>query len=185
MRETWKAVVGYEGLYEVSDMGRVRSLDRVIESGNRWGGVSRRRCKGVVLKPWPISKKAGYVALYLSVAGEIKACTVHSLVCRAFHGPAPTARHEVAHSDGDDTNNQASNLTWKTRIANHADKRRHGTHMCGERVPWAKLTDKTVRRMRELRRETGVSYESIGAAFGVSRRTAARAISGQHWAHIA
>lgn len=127
MNEEWRAVVGFEGSYEVSDHGRVRSLDR-IETFNRiiWQTgetctVSRRH-KGTLLVPEKV-KLSGYLRVQL---GNIKKIYVHALVLTAFTGPAPDST-ECCHGDGDRTNNYHSNLRWGARIENVADMIKHGT----------------------------------------------------------
>ena len=114
--ERWLPVVGFEGLYEVSNLGRVRSLPRPCTPG-----------KILIAR----AMHHGYMLLHLSAKGVRTARTVHSLVCEAFHGPAPTG-HTVAHENGDPADNRAANLSWKTWSANHLDKHRHGTMPCGD-----------------------------------------------------
>jgi hypothetical protein len=65
--------------------------------------------------------------------GARKECTIHSLVCEAFHGPKPSPKHEVRHLDGDPLNNTASNLRWGTASENRHDSVRHGTHYFSRR----------------------------------------------------
>jgi len=84
--EKWRAYVGFEDLYEVSDCGGVRSLDRVV--GNGKGG--ERKLKGRVLKP---SLTSGYATVYLSRDGSVSPGRVHSLMLRAFVGE-PEPGHE-------------------------------------------------------------------------------------------
>lgn len=72
---------------------------------------------------------------------------VHVAVCEAFHGPRP-AGMEVAHGNGDKTDNRPDNLSWKTRAQNHADKVRHGTDNRGQKHYACTLTDDMVREIR-------------------------------------
>lgn len=118
--EEWRPVVGYEGFYEVSNLGRVRSVDRVIEDA--WG----RQCslRGVLRKPY-VSPK-GYPLVRLSVGNVRKYFTVHRLVAIAFLGPPPLGK-EVCHTDGDKLNPRADNLRWGTPSENQADNLRNGT----------------------------------------------------------
>lgn len=114
--ETWRPIVRYEGVYEVSDLGRVRSLDRIVpNSGTRGGSMS---VKGRVLKTL-IHK--GY--RQFTVSGKL--CLVHRLVCEAFNGPSNGLW--ALHKDGDSLNNLASNLRWGTAQENAQDMLEHGT----------------------------------------------------------
>ena len=124
--EQWLPVPGYEGLYDVSDQGRVRSLDRVVtERGGR-----TQRLRGRVLKPAP--DPDGYLHVVLC-NGRPHTYKVHRLVARAFHGePAPG--QVVCHNDGTYTNNIAGNLRWDTRSANNLDTVRHGTNHWASRT---------------------------------------------------
>lgn len=119
--EEWRPVVGWEGLYEVSDQGRVRSLDRAVVDCR--GTV--RGLKGRILRPK--SHPAGHQFLSLSRAGVKGTRWVHHLVLECFTGPRP-AGLECLHDDGNPKNNCASNLSWGTRGANIQDSIRHGTN---------------------------------------------------------
>lgn len=108
--ERWVPVRGYEGLYEVSDLGRVRSLPR---PGTR----------GVVLRP--DVGGPGYPAVRLFRQGKKTHLNVHSLVAVAFLGPRP-AGGECRHLNGDQTDNRLVNLQWGTSAENSQDMMRHG-----------------------------------------------------------
>ena len=116
--ETWMPVMGFEGFYEVSDMGRVRSVDRVTNDG--------RHVKGVLRKPKP-SGKTGHLWLPLWRDGASKGVTIHRLVLEAFIGSCPKGM-EGCHNDGDPSNNRLDNLRWDTRSENTRDAIRHGNH---------------------------------------------------------
>lgn len=110
-------VIGYEGRYEVSDMGNVRSLDRIRSHGKRW--------RGRTLKPIPMPR--GYLLVNLWFDNKQRMFLIHRLVLTAFVGPAPEAT-EALHADGDPTNNSLSNLSWGTHSENMLDQVAHGTH---------------------------------------------------------
>ena len=118
--ERWKPVTGYEGIYEVSNHGRVRSVDRTITCSD--GRV--RRHKGNILRT-PLSAGGGYpvVCLYSQDKGQVR--TVHSLVAESFIGPRPEGM-EVCHSDGNPTNSHLDNLRYGTSSDNKLDTVRHG-----------------------------------------------------------
>ena len=129
----WKHVVGYEGLYEVSSAGRIRSLGWQTTAGYR---------KGRVLKSSPDS--GGYPAVTLVKNKTRRTVRLHTAVCLAFHGPAPSPLHEVAHGDGLRTNAAAGNLRWATKTSNQLDKKAHGTDFVGDRHPRVKVPDANV-----------------------------------------
>lgn len=113
--EVWRPVVGWEGAYEVSSLGRVRSLDRVIVT-RRY----KRRMSGRILTP--SIDKNGY--LFFSI--RKKNVKLHRVVCEAFHGNPPQGLSVVRHLNGDPGDNRPSNLMWGTRKENSADTKRHG-----------------------------------------------------------
>lgn len=108
--EIWKAVFGYEGLYEVSNYGRVRSLDRIVEQINN-GTACKRLYKGKILK---LKKENnGYLRAHLSKDGVAKSVAVHRIVAMAFC-PNPDNKPAVNHLDCNPVNNSATNLEWVT-----------------------------------------------------------------------
>lgn len=109
MTEEWRAITSYEGLYEVSNLGRVRSLDRDIDSA-RWGTVQFRR--GRVLCPGLDSQ--GYPQIQLCRNGRIVPVSVHRLVAIAFLGAPKEGRIQVNHKYGIKTDNRATELEWVT-----------------------------------------------------------------------
>ena len=117
MSEQWRAIAEWPG-YEVSDLGRVRSVARVIQRSNGWQQTIQER----ILKPtWNMPGDSGH----LTVTVYKKRKKVHRLVLIAFVGPGPEG-HEVCHNDGDPSNNALSNLRWDTHRANSLDRTKHG-----------------------------------------------------------
>jgi hypothetical protein len=111
MTEQWRPVSGWEGLYEVSDLGRVVSLPRA------------RRSTSVTLRP--ARDRDGYLQIVLAYGDRKETRKVHHLVGEAFNGTRPDGA-QTRHLDGDPSNNTASNLTWGTNAENQADIVRHG-----------------------------------------------------------
>lgn len=138
MEEIWKDVVGYEGLYQVSNLGRVRSVDRTIE--DKFGRIKRKRLfKGKLLRLNLC--KNGYIIAVLWRNQRTKSCYVHRLVAMAFI-PNHENKPEIDHIDGDRSNNRSNNLRWCTRKENLnfplAQKRRYDSHkgkFVGEKNP--------------------------------------------------
>lgn len=118
--QQWLPIPGYEGHYEVSTLGRVRSLDRVIRHA---GGTRKSPGRTLKLQTHP----TGYVQVTLCRDGQQENRKVHHLVLETFVGPRPSGMH-ACHGDGDTFNNSLSNLRWGTVSENNLDKVRHGTH---------------------------------------------------------
>jgi hypothetical protein len=119
----WKPVPGFEGRYEVSDGGEVRSLDRVIETVSRKGKPYRQLRKGRTLRPGKLGN-AGHRHVVLD--GRVDR-TVHSLVLESFIGPCPPGM-EARHLNDDPMDNRLENLCWGTRSENSHDSIRNEKH---------------------------------------------------------
>ncbi len=118
--ERWLPVVGFEGSYEVSDFGRVRSLDRIVICSGPTKGTYESLKRGRMLRPGPMP--GGHLSVVLGRDGGSHC--VHELVLVAFVGPRP-AKLEARHGDGDEKNNRLDNLKWDTRGNNSRDKKWH------------------------------------------------------------
>lgn len=116
--EEWRAIPGYEGAYEVSSLGRVRSLTRVTDRGRKW--------RGRLMTPCPLNND--YLIVTLWKDGRQRSPLVHRLVLSAFVGP-PDEGTEAMHLDGDRTNNAITNLSWGTHAENQLAQVAHGTHV--------------------------------------------------------
>ena len=111
--EEWRPVAGYEGYYEVSNLGRIRSL--------------ARNGRPTMVKKLTIKNKFGHRVVTLCVGGEKTIKNVGPLVLTAFVGPRPEGL-VTCHNDGDPANNRVSNLRWDTQSNNLFDAVAHGTH---------------------------------------------------------
>lgn len=182
--EIWRPIPGWDDLYEVSDLGRVRSLDRVIRKKvTRDGLTATIRRKGRIIKD--SLDTHGYPMLNLCVDGTAKAALVHHLVLFAFVGPKPEGM-QCRHGDGVRSNNRLANLCWGTALENAADKRIHGTEIVlfGERHGRSTLTDAKVRKIRQMASD-GKSYAAISRWAGVSAQQARKIAIGKAWRHVA
>jgi DNA-binding transcriptional regulator YiaG len=172
--EEWRQVHGYEGTYEISNLGHVRSLPRIVKHSS---GKGDRHLRGRVLKN---SLGAdGYHRVDLCIDGIRKPMKVHQMVFAAFIGPVPTG-HEVCHNDGDKTNNQPSNLRHDTRQSNVDDMLGHGTRVYGSAHWRSKLTECDV---VEIRRRNGLghSQQTIAESFGVTQSQISHIVRGRSW----
>lgn len=117
MEEIWKDISGYEGLYQVSNLGRVRSFDRYVRNGTSNRNIKR----GKILKP--CVTRDGYLQLNLIKDKKKKVSTIHRLVAKAFI-ENPENKPCVNHIDGNKQNNNVTNLEWVTYSENtiHAMK---------------------------------------------------------------
>lgn len=127
--EIWKPVVGYEGSYEVSDHGRVRSLDRVVVCSKG----THKHLKGALMKLTTQTDRSpkradGYrQVVNLRRPGHGLVWKVHRLVMLAFVGERPKDM-EICHNDGNSLNNHLDNLRYDTSSNNNWDMIEHGTH---------------------------------------------------------
>ncbi len=110
IKELWKDVIDYEGLYKVSNIGRVRSVERYVKQHR-----GQQLKKGKILKLG--IDRGGYVTVKLSKDNKGRRPTVHRLVSQAFI-TNPDNKPEVNHIDGNKSNNHVYNLEWCTRSEN-------------------------------------------------------------------
>lgn len=177
MEEVWKAIPDFEGLYEASSMGRIRSLDRLVTGKN---GVTKR-FSGRVMVLVPMN--TGYVTVALSKGGRPVRYLVHRLVALTFI-PNPDGLEEVNHKDGVKHHNALSNLEWMSRVRNIRHAMGVGLIQgLGESNPAAKLDDNSVLRVKELLR-LGLHPNEIAPLFNVQPSTVFDILLGRSWVHI-
>lgn len=169
--ETWRPIPGFDG-YEASDCGRIRSLDRWVPQMNR----KDKWCRGRLLR-FQLST-TGYLKTHLGAKTQVK---VHRIIALVFLGPCP--KHcEVAHIDGDRRNNRLSNLRYDTRAGNNEDKRKHGTHIEGEKCQLSKLTENEVLAIYALK-GTASSY-AVAAGYNCGAANVRAIWHGRSWRSI-
>jgi hypothetical protein len=140
MRETWKDIPGYEGRYQVSDLGRVKALQHSTLARNRWGDNCLRVYPEKILKQTINEQRMNRKFVILHSGKKQKMCFVAWLVAAAFLGPRPN-KHHVCHNNGDATDDRLCNLRYGTPQENAYDKRAHGTHLQGDRHKGTKIPD--------------------------------------------
>lgn len=168
MDEVWKPVVGHENEYEVSDKGRVRSISRYVRIV-RHGVETTRLVEPRFLKPGRMNRFG-----HCSVAiGKGNSRTVHSLVAEAFLGPRPEG-FDVAHLNGDGSDNRAENLAYVSRSENNQHMVHHGKR---------KFTADQVRELRSREWPRG-SQKKVARELGVSLTTLNSLLRGRTYSHV-
>ena len=162
----WRDILGYEGMYQVSNCGLVRSLDRTDRAGRKLAGKELKLC----------SHPGGYRVVTLSRNGIRYMATVHKLVLETFVCARPDGM-EARHIDGNPANNKLTNICWATHIENVADRKIHGTDTRGQTNGMAKLCELDV----WLIRRCATTQEKIANFFGISQQQVSRIKRGEHW----
>lgn len=164
--ETWKDIEGFDGMYQVSTHGRVKSLKRgrelIMSNINTTYGYLR-------VKFWKDKKEYPFA--------------VHRLVGFAFL-PTIEGKNEINHIDGNKKNNHLSNLEWCNRSENmrHADQTGLRIMLKGQRNPKAKVTDEIVRLIRNERK--GIFQKDIANEFNLKQQTISKIINRKLWPHV-
>lgn len=167
MNEAWKAVSGYEGIYEISNLGRVKSLKRKCPYQDGFRTKPERILKTNIIN-------GGYAQVTLEKSGTRKSLLVHRLVAMAFI-PNPEAFPQVNHINGNKTDNRAENLEWCTAKENMV----HSVVNClrSDLKPVVMLSKDgcIVRKfngLKEAARSTGIARQNIRFCCNHERRTA-------------
>lgn len=178
MEEVWKDIPGFEGYYQVSNLGKVRSLDRVKSDGIRMKGRIRKTHLD----------SCGYELVQLRADNRIKHYSVHRLVALAFI-PNPNNLPQVNHIDEVRNHNEASNLEWCTVLYNQNYGRRReraSISATGERNKRHILTEKDVLFIRGnyIPGDKMYGIRGLSERFGVKYVTISKIIHGKIWKHL-
>jgi hypothetical protein len=174
--EKWKDIKNYEGLYQVSNMGRIKSLARKRNGGKAGHGE-------IILK---FGLAAGYSRVSLYRDGNQKQFSVHRLVLDAFCGESNL---QCNHRNGLKTDNRLINLEWVTPSENtkHAISTGLQIIMKGSQLPQSKLTESQVRRIKFIYKNTKpeINYiTKLAKALKVNHHTISDIILEKAWSHI-
>ena len=167
--ETWKPVVGYEGLYEVSNMGRLKSL-------SKYSGDYLRPT--IIMKP---KNRAAHRDVTLHRFGQRRGFWVHRLVLEAFVGPCPPGMECCHFPDRNPHNNRLDNLRWGSPADNAEDRRKHGTIPFGEQHKRAVLKVTDVLDIRYRGRLPGANLAALAREFGVAPNTIHHIVKNRNW----
>ena len=167
--EVWLAVPGYEGFYEVSDHGRVRSF-------HNFGHELKREPKMMN----PTKERYGYLQLTLCKNAVHEQIKVHQIVARAFM-PQEQSGMQIDHINGDKTDNRLVNLEWVTPKENTIRSVATGLKPAGERHVMHKLTQAEVNKIRRLYKTGDYSHRKLGKMFGISHCVAGKIIRNEMW----
>lgn len=174
--ETWQDIPGFEGCYQASCYGRIRSVSRFV--GHNFGGL--KKLPGRVLKPFTLP--GGYQAVSLCKDGAVVKMRVPRLVLAAFHGWLGGVI-AACHNDNNPRNNHLSNLRWDTYAGNEHDKIAAGTAPRGENSAVAILKEDQVVLIKSML-ETGTRGVDIAKMFNVSPSTVTAIKKGRSWRHL-
>lgn len=182
--ETWKRIDGF-ALYEISDLGRVKSKKREYSRVNHKDGrINSVKISEKILSGYVRTYRGKISKLCVSLRrnNETHVRPVHQLVLEAFVGPRPKDM-ECCHYDGDPLNNVLANLRWDTHAANVADCVRHGRKSnppihYGEKHPRATISDASVRKIRETEIKHGTAAK-LARQYGVAHITIKRILDGE------
>lgn len=169
--ENWLPVVGYEGIYEVSDQGRVR---RIVDCDN---GYKTGRALKI------IKDKAGYLRFCLCRNGTERKFLIHRLVAFAFLGKPPVDKQQINHKNGIKMDNRVENLEWVSPGENRRHAYKTGLQVAphGEQHYNTKLAAADVLAIRASK---GVTQKELAVKYGISHGAVSMIISHKRWACI-
>jgi hypothetical protein len=177
-KEQWKDIDGYEGLYQVSNMGRVASYDRIRSDGVMY--------KGCIKNLTPSVKGYLCTSLY-DYNGERKTFLVARLIALTFI-PNPDNKPQVNHINGDKFDNRVENLEWCNNSENQIHAYSIGLNFfpgeVGELNRNSKLTEDDVKKIKELLSYKDLTHKEISEIFGVDQSTVSNINTGRTWKHI-
>lgn len=182
MKEVWAGVTGYEGLYQVSTFGRVRSLDRVVRTNRNEPGGNKRVRGRIMAQTIKKNRNTIYFTVKLAKEGHHRSRTVHRLVAKEF--VAGDHSLNVLHGPQGPTINTPDNLRWGTQQDNCDDMARDGTRLFGELNPNSTLTEKKVVRIRQLFSSGKHTVTGLAKLFNLRKQLVSSVITRRTWAHL-
>ena len=167
-KEIWRDIPDYEGIYQVSNLGRIKSLDRYVKRGKsgffKEGQIQKLQNNG-----------NGYLYKQLKHEGRHRNFYIHRLVLMVFIGERPDGM-VICHKDGDTTNNNLNNLRYDTPLENNIDQFRHG-------IEKGKLSNNDVLKVRKMYKD-GYKTKEISEFFNVGKWVVQRINSGENYSWL-
>lgn len=178
MSEIWKDIIGYEGMYQISNLGRVKSLSRVIQKKSGSTGISKEKIMAS-------ADNQGYRIIYLHKDAQKEKFTIHRLVATAFICNTEN-KTDINHINGIKSDNSIYNLEWVTKSENtlHAYRTGLKKSLKGSDNPMSKLTEVNVIDIKFKYRNGGHSYRTLSVLYNVDKALIARIIKGISWPHV-
>ena len=175
--EIWKDIDGYEGYYQVSNFGNVKSLSRIKKVKGNGSFIMPEKLLGLNVT------KSGYVNVCLFIFPIKKTFRLHKLVAKAFL-ENKDKKPQINHINGIKTDNRAKNLEWVTASENRKHCYDIGLQSKkGEKHHLRKLSDVDVKRIKS-NEFNGMTQEQIGKVFGVGGQAIGKILKGQRWNHV-
>lgn len=171
-KEIWKDIPGYEGKYQASNLGNIRSVDRPLVCSAQKHAEYTRMMKGRILRAARFCK-GGHLSVVLGHGKN--GSPVHQLIALTFLGPCPEGM-EVLHGNGNPTDNRINNLRYGTRTENILDVLRQGGR-------WRKLSIDDVEAIR-FGDYCGISSKELGFMFNVSYGTIRKVLTGRTFSWV-
>lgn len=182
--EIWKDIENYEGIYQVSNWGRIKSMKRVFykrkarRNHETMPVYMPEKIRSIRLNP------NGYVTIALWNNGKYKHCLVHRLVAIYFvKNPFPEIYNQVLHLDNNPANARWDNLIWGTQKQNIQQSVKQGRWHTGQKNFQTKLKDEDIPKIRELIAE-GLSSRKIAEKFNVNKHAILSISNNKTWKHI-
>lgn len=173
--EIWKPIKNYEGIYEVSNLGRIKTLERVYLSA-----IQRYQKEQIISQR--INHK-GYLIVALNKNKKVTK-TTHRIVCESFHADTYFENATVNHINQNKLDNNASNLEWVTIKENIQDYRKKVNNYVGINHPMARLSEKDVKNIREEYENTKIFQKDLAKKYKITQVMISKIITRKAWNHI-
>lgn len=175
MSEIWKPIIGLDGHYEISSIGRIRKLYF------RNGTACFKLKSPIILKTR--KTKAGYITWGHKKNKKGSYIFVHSMMLIAFVGPRPK-NMVAAHLNGNKTDNRIENLKWVTQKENQSHRKIHGTFYFGQQMSHSKLKNSDIKKIFKDYNVNGFTQKQIGQKYGISRSAISLILLKKTWKQV-